>query len=71
MVCKRRAPIFSVVSLTCQAALAMACTPSSLKSIATPSVANNAIYCSVNEAKGSVSILTKSSLLFQINAIED
>ena len=68
IVCKRLAPIFSVLSLTCHAALAKAWMPSSLNETSTPSVANKAMYCSVNDAFGSVKILTKSLVVNACNS---
>ena len=53
--------MFSVVSLTCHADLAILLIPHSVKVIATPSVANNAWYCSLNDALGSVNMRAKSS----------
>ncbi len=61
MVCRRRAPIFSALSFTSNADFAICVTPSSVNSMARPSVFINALYCTVNAASGSVNIRSKSS----------
>src|ERR1700674_3402272 len=49
MVCKRRAPIFSVPSFTRKAKRATSSSASGVNSSFTPSVSSNAMYCRVSE----------------------
>ena len=60
-VCSRRAPMFSVLSLTDQAISAMRRTPSFVNVTATPSVASSAVYCAQSDASGSDRMRSKSS----------
>ncbi len=55
--------MFSVVSFTVHAASAIRVIPSSVNSMSTSSVFINAMYCSVNDALGSVRMRLKSLLL--------
>ena len=61
-VCRRRAPIFSVLSFTEQAISAMRCTASASKLRDTCSVPSSAVYCSVRDASGSVRMRSNSSI---------
>src|SRR3989338_5864980 len=67
-VCKRRAPIFSADSFTCVAISAMRLMPSSVNCNVNPSVLIKAMYCSVNDAFGSVKIRTNSAVLSGFNS---
>jgi len=53
MVCRRRAPMFSVCSLTITAKRASAAMASSLKWSFTPSVSSSAVYCLTSAFFGS------------------
>src|SRR6185437_8576861 len=62
-VCSRRAPMFSVRSLTWNATSASRSIPESVNSSPTPSVPSRATYCLVNALCGSRRIRLKSSTL--------
>src|SRR6185437_1336581 len=59
-VCSRRAPIFSMRSLTRAAMRAISAMPSTLKSSVAPSASTSAAYCLVSAFSGSVMMRTKS-----------
>ena len=63
MVCKRRAPIFSILLFTSDANSATALMAASLNSKATFSAPKSAVYCLINADRGCVKILTKSSFV--------
>src|SRR5581483_4386713 len=61
MVCRRRAPMFSVVSLTRKAKRAISSNDSGVNSSFKPSVSSSAVYCFVSEDFGSCRMRMKSS----------
>ena len=62
IMCRRRAPIFSIVLFTSNAISASLDTASFVKMTSTFSVASNALYCFNKAFLGSVKIRSKSSL---------
>src|SRR5258708_1888583 len=63
IVCRRRAPMFSVPSFTRKAKRATSSSASGVNSSLTPSVSSSATYCRVSEDFGSVRMRTKSSMV--------
>jgi len=61
IVWSRRAPMFSLVSLTVVANSAIVSMPSSVKLSWSPSVPRSAMYCLVKAPRGSVRMRTSSS----------
>ena len=68
MVWSLLAPIFSVLSFTCQAISAILAIAESLKFITIFSVFYSALYCSVMEKSGSFKMRLKSSILSAFNS---
>src|ERR1700674_9653 len=63
IVCRRRAPMFSVCSFTSVARRAIASMPLSVNVRETPSVASNCLYCSMSAFFGCVRMVLKSSFV--------
>ena len=62
IVCRRRAPMFSLASLTCAASLAISSIASSVNVSLMPSVSSRAMYCRISAFLGSRRMRMKSSV---------
>src|SRR6185437_12187953 len=68
IVCRRRAPMFSVPSFTRKAKCAISSSESLVNSSFTPSVSINAVYCFTSDDLGSVRMRMKSSMVSDCNS---